>query len=115
MRKIVHYSLIVCILLIQVIIAIFFYNEFVNEKKLKFIENQLKESRSLEGLTESSRKDFRDAQISLQKYMISQDDKDLKSYFASLRKLNDNFDKINEYENVNQGFKNNLGLQKKIR
>ncbi|WP_228428523.1 ATP-binding protein [Chryseobacterium daecheongense] len=113
MRKIVHYSLIVCILLIQVIIAIFFYNEFVNEKKLKFIENQLKESRSLEGLTENSRKDFRDAQISLQKYMISQDDKDLKSYFASLRKLNNNFDKINEYENVNPGFKNNLGLQKK--
>ncbi|ROH99515.1 histidine kinase/DNA gyrase B/HSP90-like ATPase [Chryseobacterium daecheongense] len=113
LRKIVHYSLIVCILLIQVIIAIFFYNEFVNEKKLKFIENQLKESRSLEGLTENSRKDFRDAQISLQKYMISQDDKDLKSYFASLRKLNNNFDKINEYENVNPGFKNNLGLQKK--
>ncbi|WP_390455924.1 sensor histidine kinase [Chryseobacterium sp. Alg-005] len=113
LRKIVHYSLIGCILLIQVIIAIFFYNEFVNGKKLKFIENQLKESRALENLTENSRKDFSVAQSSLQKYMISQDDKDLKSYFESLRKLNENFDKINEYENANPGLKTSLALQKK--
>ena len=42
-RKIVHYSLIFCILLIQLIIAAFFYNEFINRKNLAFIENQLKE------------------------------------------------------------------------
>nr|WP_305049781.1 hypothetical protein [Elizabethkingia bruuniana] len=47
MRKIVHYSLILCILLVQVIIAVFFYNEFTNEKKLKFIESQLKDSKAL--------------------------------------------------------------------
>jgi signal transduction histidine kinase len=112
-RKVVHYSLIVCILLIQVIIAIFFYNEFVNEKKLKFIKSQLEESRVLGGLTDNSRKDFMDAQNYLQKYMISQDDKDLKLYFQSLRKLNDNFEKINDYGNINPGLKNRLAQQKK--
>ncbi|MFP3834548.1 sensor histidine kinase [Chryseobacterium sp. SIMBA_028] len=113
LRKVVHYSLIICILLIQVIIAIFFYNEFVNEKKLNFIKNQLEESRALGGLTDNSRKDFMDAQDHLQKYMISQDDKDLQAYFQSLRKLKNNFDKIGEYENTSPRLKNTLA-QKKI-
>ncbi|MBB4805260.1 signal transduction histidine kinase [Chryseobacterium defluvii] len=113
LRKIVHYSLIACILLIQVIIAIFFYNEFTNKKKLKFIENQLEESRALEGLTDSSRKDFMDAQNYLQKYMISQNPKDLDLYFQSLRKLNNNFDKINDYGDTAPKLKNNLDRQKK--
>ncbi|NML71698.1 HAMP domain-containing histidine kinase [Chryseobacterium sp. RP-3-3] len=113
LRKIVHYSLIACILLIQVIIAVFFYNEFVNEKKLKFIKDQLEESRALGGLTDDSRKDFMDAQNYLQKYMVSQDDKDLKLYFQSLRKLKGNFDKIGAYESIKPRLKNNLALQKK--
>lgn len=113
LRKIVHYSLIICILLIQVIIAIFFYNEFVNEKKLKFIENQLKESKLLETLADNSKKDFSDAQTSLQKYMISRDEKDLELYFRFLKKLDNNFDKINEYENKIPGLKNNLARQKR--
>lgn len=113
LRKVVHYSLIICILLIQVIIAIFFYNEFVNEKKLNFIKNQLEESRALGGLTDNSRKDFMDAQDHLQKYMVSQDDKDLQAYFQSLRKLKSNFDKISEYENTSPRLKNTLA-QKKI-
>ncbi|WP_106916107.1 sensor histidine kinase [Chryseobacterium aurantiacum] len=113
LRKVVHYSLIICILLIQVIIGIFFYNEFVNEKKLNFIKNQLEESRALGGLTDNSRKDFMDAQDHLQKYMVSQDNKDLQAYFQSLRKLKSNFDKIGEYENTSPRLKSTLA-QKKI-
>ncbi len=113
LRKIVHYSLIACILLIQVIIAVFFYNEFVNEKKLNFIKERLEESRALGGLTDDSRKDFMDAQNHLQKYMISQDDKDLKLYFQSMRKLKSNFDKIGEYESIKPRLKSTLALQEK--
>ncbi|ASE60704.1 sensor histidine kinase [Chryseobacterium indologenes] len=112
LRKIVHYSLILCILLIQGIIAIFFYNEFVNEKKLKFIKTQLEESRALGGLTDNSRKDFMDAQDHLQKYMINQDNKELNLYFQSLRKLKNNFDKIGEYEKASPRLKNTLAKQK---
>ncbi|WP_228455333.1 sensor histidine kinase [Chryseobacterium sp. Tr-659] len=112
MRKIVHYSLILCILLIQVIIATFFYNEFVNGKKLQFIKNQLEESRALGGLTDNSRKDFMDAQDHLQRYMVSQDNNDLQLYFQSLRKLKTNFDKIGEYENTSPRLKRNLAAHK---
>ncbi|WP_249413572.1 sensor histidine kinase [Chryseobacterium indologenes] len=112
MRKLVHYSLILCILLIQVIIAIFFYNEFVNGKKLKFIKDQLEESRALGGLTDNSRKDFLDAQEHLQKYMATQNNKELQLYFQSLRKLKINFDKIGEYENTSPRLKKNLAAHR---
>ncbi|EFK35265.1 Autoinducer 2 sensor kinase/phosphatase luxQ [Chryseobacterium gleum] len=112
LRKLVHYSLILCILLIQVIIAIFFYNEFVNGKKLKFIKDQLEESRALGGLTDNSRKDFLDAQEHLQKYMATQDNKELQLYFQSLRKLKINFDKIGAYENTSPRLKKTLALHR---
>ncbi|KPE49138.1 histidine kinase [Chryseobacterium indologenes] len=113
LRKIVHYSLILCILLIQVIIAVFFYTESVNGKKLKFIKDQLEDSRALGGLTDNSRKDFMDAQKYFQKYMATQDDKDLKLYFEALKRLRNNFDKINQYENINPRLKTSLARQKK--
>lgn len=113
LRKIVHYSLILCILLIQVIIAIFFYNEFVNEKKLNFIKNQLEESRALEGLTDDSKKELLNAQNYLQKYLVSQDDQYLQLYFKSLRQLNGNFEKINAYEYTAPKVKKVLEQQKK--
>jgi signal transduction histidine kinase len=112
LRKVVHYSLILCILLIQVIIAIFFYNEFVNGKKLKFIKDQLEESRALGGLTDNSRKDFMDAQDHLQKYMATQDNNELQLYFQSLRKLKMNFDKIGEYENTSPRLKKTLAIHR---
>ena len=55
-RKVIHYSLIICILLIQLLIAGFFYNEFISRKNLTRIENQLKEINLLETLTADSRK-----------------------------------------------------------
>ncbi|WP_299176886.1 HAMP domain-containing sensor histidine kinase [uncultured Chryseobacterium sp.] len=81
-------------MLIQVIIAVFFYNEFVNEKKLDFIKSQLEESRALQGITDTSKKELFNAQNYLQKYLLSKDDQYLQLYFTSLRKLNSNFEKI---------------------
>lgn len=98
-RKIVHYSLILCILFIQLLIAAFFYNEFVKNKKLAFFEKQLGEINTLERLTEKSRVEFSNAQGSLQKFMTSKDEKDLNGYFSSLRALDANLSNINLYEN----------------
>ncbi|MGE6394907.1 ATP-binding protein [Chryseobacterium scophthalmum] len=112
-RKVVHYSLIFCILLIQLIIAGFFYNEFINRKNLAFIENQLKEVNSLEKLTDNSRKELLNAQNSLQQYLVNADKKYLDSYFASLDKLGANLDNINSYEAKFPKLKNILSFQKK--
>jgi len=61
-RKIVHYSLIICILLIQIALGGFIYNELNNRKNLTFIENQLKEIHALENLTGESRKELLNSQ-----------------------------------------------------
>lgn len=112
-RKIVHYSLIFCILLIQLILAGFFYNEFINRKNIAFIENQLKEIHSLENLTDNSRKELLNAQNFLQKYLTDSDEKNLQSYFQSLDKLGENLESINKYESKYPKLKNILTTQKK--
>ncbi len=113
LRKIVHYFLIICILLIQLIIAAFFYNEFVNRKNLSFIENQLKDVHSLENLTDNSRKELITSQDYFQKYLITDDKKFLESYFQSVNKLSQNLDSINRYKDRNPRLKTILTTQKK--
>ncbi|WP_228403424.1 sensor histidine kinase [Chryseobacterium sp. RU37D] len=80
---------------------------------MDFIKNQLEESKALGGLTDNSRKDFLDAQNHLQQYIVSQDSKELKAYFESLKKLKNNFDKIGQYGNIDSRFKKSLPKQKK--
>jgi len=111
-RKIVHYSLILCILLIQITIAAFFYNEFITKKNLTFIENQLKEIHSLENLTDNSKNELSNAQGFLQKYVVSENDEYLKSYFQSLNKLGENLDSISLYESKYPRLKNILTTKK---
>lgn len=112
-RKIIHYSLLVCILLIQLLIAGFFYNEFISRKNLTFFENQLKEVHTLENLTDNSRGELLNAQSFLQKYMMSNDNTYLDSYFTSLNKLGKNLDSIGHYENKYPKLKNVLTSKKK--
>lgn len=113
LRKIVLYSLISCILLIQITIAGFFYNEFVSRRNLAFIENQLKELRQLENLTDASKKELVNAQGFFQKYVISNDDEYLKSYFNSVNSLTKTLDSINHFRYRNPKLKNIFASLKK--
>ncbi|MCY0967644.1 sensor histidine kinase [Chryseobacterium wangxinyae] len=105
LRKIVLYSLIICILLIQVTVAAFFYNEFVNRKNLTFIENQLKEVQKLENLTDNSREELVNAQGFFQQYVVTNNDKHLESYFRSVDKLTKTLDSINHFKYKNPKLK----------
>jgi len=113
LRKIVQYSFIICILLIQCIIAGFFYNEFVNNKNLNFIEKQLNEVHQLENLTDDSRKELNNAQNYFQEYVTSRDDQYLKSYFTAVNKLTKNLDSINNFKFQNPRVKTILVSHKK--
>lgn len=93
-RPLIHYSLIVATLIIQVVIAVFIYNEYFNQKKLESIEAQLRDSRTLERAAGQARADLLQAQDNLRKYSDNQDKKHLDAYFASLRKLSRNLDSI---------------------
>lgn len=112
-RKIIHYTLILCVLLIQIIIAGFFYNEFIRKKNLGFIERQLNEIRSLENLTDNSRKELLDSQNHFQNYLMSNDRKELKSYFESINRLTKNLDSINGIKDKNPKLKTILATKEK--
>ncbi len=111
-RKFINYSLIVCILLIQLLIAAFFYNEFVTRKHLAFFETQLKEINVLDNLTDSSRKELLTAQNCFQNYIIYEDTKYLDQYFLSLHKLGENLESINDYGAKYPRLKSILTLRK---
>ena len=104
-RKIVHYSLVICILLIQITIAGFFYNEFISRKNITFIDKQLKEVQSLENLTDDSRKELINAQDFFQKYVVSKDNQYLKAYSNSVDRLTKNLDSINNFKFQNPNLK----------
>lgn len=113
LRKVVQYSLIFCILLIQCIIAGFFCNEFVNNRNLKFIEKQISEVHQLENLTDDSRKELNNAQNYFQKYVVSENDEYLKFYFISVNKLTKNLDSINNFKFQNPNLKIILASHKR--
>jgi len=98
-RKVIHYSLIVCILFIQIILAGYFYNEFRSKENLAFLQKQLNEINTLENLTEDSKKELVTSQDYFQKYLITNDKKYLNAYFESVNKLTKNIDSINSYNN----------------
>ncbi|SMC63876.1 sensor histidine kinase [Moheibacter sediminis] len=113
-RQPIHYLLIASIILIQIVILVFFYNEYFNEKKLTSIENQIKETRVLRTLTDDSRKELLSAQNNLQKFVTNQDKTFLEAYFQSLRKLSGNIDSINIYGNADAVFKNPINTKDEI-
>jgi two-component system sensor histidine kinase BarA len=96
-RKRIHYLLITSIIFIQLIIMLFFYNEFFNERKLDAIEQQIKDSKVLKNLTADARSDLSLAQTHLQKYVSTQDKKHLEDYFNSLKNLSIHIDSIEVY------------------
>lgn len=110
-RKRIHYTLIASIVLIQLIILVFFYNEYFNERKLEAIETQLQESKELQLLTGSAQKELSLAQSNLQKYVSTQNKSYLEEYFQSLRNLSNKIDSIENSENLHSSSKS--GLQKK--
>lgn len=114
-RKIVHYSLLFSILLIQIAIATFFYNEYVNRKKLSFIETQLESIRNVENLTKDSKKELYTAQDFLRRYTVSEDSEYLQSYFDAMNKFEENLVKIKVVKRgSNTLVKNIVAAEKKL-
>ncbi|MHA6696596.1 sensor histidine kinase [Chryseobacterium sp. A321] len=112
-KPLIQYSLIACLLLIQGIILMFFYNEYFNSKKLETIRKQLVETRGLTQLMQSSRSELIVTQYNLQKYISGNEKKYLDSYFTSLRKLTKNIDSINAHPDLKSTLRGRLKTQNK--
>ena len=93
-RRVVHYSLIVCILLIQIVLAGLFYNEYLGKKNLSFIHSQLNNLQLLQKLTDNSQKELLHSHGHYQKYLESKDKKNLELFFQSVNQFTKNLDSI---------------------
>ncbi len=88
-----------CIVLIQIVIALFFYNEFYNQKNVDSLEDRLNEITNFQQIIEESRLEIFKAQKYLQDYVTTNKTSLLNSYFQSIERLTHNFDTIDSYKN----------------
>lgn len=103
-RKLVHYALLSSVVLLQVLLLIILYNEFVNEAKLEKLEKQLKNVDSAKEFINLSRQDYIQIQNSLQDFISTKDSRFLDSYYASIKGLKSNFDSIKSFTNEDDVF-----------
>ncbi len=97
-RKIVQYSLLIIILIIQIGIAGYFYNEFNNKRDHSFIEKQLGDLKILENITNNSKKELGNAQNLLKEFLVTDEKQYLDSYFLSLNKVGKELKNIDGYK-----------------
>lgn len=121
-RKVIQYSLLTCTLLVQIILASFFYTEFSNDKSKKLIDEQMKSVQVIEQLTGNAKNNLSVAQQLLQQYLKTNDNKYLNLYFESLKQFNSNLNSIDDKGRKTINFDKellskhttNIGLQKLI-
>ncbi|HRO75855.1 MAG TPA: HAMP domain-containing sensor histidine kinase [Crocinitomicaceae bacterium] len=97
-RKFIQYSLVTSTLLIQIVILIFFYNEYFNENKLAKIKAQMEETNKLKRLTNSSKQELVKAQNYLYEYLNNPQKEFLDFYFQALRNVTHKIDSAKIYE-----------------
>lgn len=110
-RKVIHYFLIASILVIQLLIAGFFYNEFFNKPNNDFVQKQLKDLKNLERLTNNSRNELFKTQENFLNFLVTEDQSYLQSYQQSSNELTKNFDKLNHFINNNTRLRDNLKVK----
>ena len=93
-RKVVHYSLLVSVVMLQVLLLVILYNEFVNEPKLEKFDKQLKNLDRTKEFINLSREDYIKIQSSLQDFLKTKENRFLDNYYLSIRDLKSNFDSI---------------------
>ena len=103
-RKVVHYSLLVSVVMLQVLLLVILYNEFVNEPKLEKFDKQLKNLDRTKEFINLSREDYIQIQSSLQDFIKTKENRFLDNYYLSIRDLKSNFDSIKSFTNRDLAF-----------
>lgn len=99
-RMLWHLSLTIIILALLFFISLLSYNEIINEKKLVGFFDELNETEKLLQNLDSTNLDYIRGQESLIKYLISNNKEDIKDYFASLHKVSNLMDTLQNKGNT---------------
>lgn len=112
-RKKIYYALIFCILLIQVCIALYFYNEITSRKELAALENQRVQVNILEHSIQQSHIKLAQTQNDFQHLLLTEDAANLNTVFTSGRELHNALANIGSVKNKNADLRALLSLENK--
>lgn len=95
-RKVVHYTLLSSIIILQLLLLIILYNEIFNEAKLRELQVDLDVSEKAKYFSELTKDDYIAAQYNLQNYIQTKDEQYLINYNNALNSLNKNIQSLAE-------------------
>lgn len=80
-RKIIHYSLLVALVILQFLLGLTIYNEWINQNKLKALKAEMQFADQVRLTTDKTRSDYLEAQEQLQIFFQNRDVTALENYF----------------------------------
>src|SRR5690554_4941704 len=95
-RKVVHYTLLSSIIILQLLLLIILYNEIFNEAKLRELQVDLDDSEKAKYFSELTKDDYIAAQYNLHNYIQTKDEQYLINYNTALNSLNKNIQSLAE-------------------
>jgi two-component system sensor histidine kinase BarA len=107
-RKVIHYTLLACVVFLQIMVIVFWYNENTNETKMTKALDDISSSNEMSQLVNKVRNPLVKSQEYFNNYINYKDEASLKNYSASLSEMNFLLDSLNLIAKDNIEFKNIL-------
>ncbi|KIA96275.1 hypothetical protein OA88_21690 [Flavobacterium sp. JRM] len=104
-RKVIHYTLLAFVILLQIMAVIIWYNESTNEAKVSKIFDSINYLGSVKQLTNEVNDSFINSQKHYNNYISNKDEASLKEYAESINKTGELVDKLSAVTANNQEFK----------
>lgn len=83
-RKIIHYTLLGALIVLQFFLGLTLYNEWVNQSKVNELQKERRFADTVRQLSDKTRSDYLDAQWQLQNFFLKREPAYLDRYFTLL-------------------------------
>ncbi|MDI1306002.1 MAG: HAMP domain-containing sensor histidine kinase [bacterium] len=104
-RKVAHYTLLACVIFLQVIVVIIWYNETANEAKVSKAFDDISSSNKIAKFTNKVNNSLLNSQEHFNNYINYKDEVSLKKYLVSLHEMSSLIDSLNMVAKDNKDFK----------
>lgn len=113
-RKVVHYTLLVCIILLQLIAVVIWYNETANEQKISKAFDTVATANKATDFTESINGALLQSQAHFNQYIENKDQSALNNYLISLKETSAMIDSLKLTTSNQTAFKNLLSKRNQV-
>lgn len=104
-RKGIHYTLLACVVFLQIVVVILWYNETLNENKMSKNLDSLNSLNKISLVTNKMNTSFIKSQKHFNNYINYKDDVSFQEYTGSLNEISRLVDSLNLFTQKNQEFK----------